>query len=62
MVTEHEPVFPVEWICSCGMLNDFITYTCVQCGKVQNLGYIDPCDDCALCKDKFKINDSLNKY
>ena len=53
MSTEHAPIFPrkEKWQCSCGMINDFITYTCISCGKTHVLStYIDPCDECGLCK------------
>ena len=53
MSTEHAPIFPrkEKWQCSCGMVNDFITYTCINCGKTHTLStYINPCDKCGLCK------------
>ena len=53
-MTEHIPVYPQQdekWQCSCGMVNDFITYTCIKCGAINQLStYIDPCDSCGLCK------------
>ena len=52
-MTEHTPVYPKieKWQGSCGMVNDHVTYTCVKCGKTQVLStYIDPCDECGLCK------------
>lgn len=52
-MTEHTPVYPKieKWQCSCGMVNDYVTYTCVKCGKTQVMAiYSDPCDRCGLCK------------
>ena len=52
-MTEHTPVFPKKekWHCSCGMVNDYISYVCIQCGKTHMLSiYADPCDSCGLCK------------
>lgn len=52
-MTEHTPVFPrkEKWQCSCGMINDYISYVCIQCGKTHMLStYVDPCDNCRLCK------------
>ena len=61
MVTEHLPVYPQQnekWQCSCGMVNDYITYACIKCGSINQLStYIDPCDSCGLCK---KINSGEN--
>jgi hypothetical protein len=57
MVTEHTPVFPKKekWQCSCGMINDFISYVCAKCGKSEILStYSNPCDRCGLCGDKLK--------
>jgi hypothetical protein len=56
MATEHVPVFPNQkWQCTCGMINDYITYTCIKCGSINSLStYINPCDSCGLCKDKLK--------
>ena len=53
MVTEHIPVFPKKekWQCSCGMINDYITYTCISCGKTHVLSaYVSPCNECGLCR------------
>ena len=60
-MTEHTPVYPKieKWQCSCGMVNDHVTYTCVKCGKTQIMSsYSDPCDRCGLCGKKLetKIN------
>lgn len=57
MTTEHIPVFPKEkkWQCTCGFINDFVTYTCISCGKTHTLStYVNPCDKCGLCADKTK--------
>lgn len=55
MSTEHKPVFPRKefWKCSCGHVNFYETYTCIQCGKSETMvTYSDPCDRCCLCKEK----------
>ena len=58
MTTEHIPVFPRQekWQCSCGFINDFITYTCINCGKTHVLStYLNPCDRCRLCGKKSEL-------
>lgn len=54
-MTEYDPVFPTKekWTCPCGVVNEYVTYTCVSCGKAQE--YVNPCDDCNFCKQPKEI-------